>query len=171
MKIEGARRNWRRGSSTTVFTRMDWKGKLMRGCLWILLAVSLVPLQLHAKVVVLWQPGFPTVSSQPLDRASLDKALDGQEPVFVDEAGIAAPDALANVDLLVLPYGSAFPVAAWKSIERYLGAGGNLLILGGPGRALPMAFRLFVAARAHASGAALLCGGGPARRPGLHGWR
>jgi hypothetical protein len=103
----------------------------MRRCFWFLFAVLIVPLQLQAKVVVLWQPGFPTVSSQPLDRASINKALKGLDSEFLDEAGLASPDALANVDLLVLPYGSAFPVAAWKNIQQYIGAGGNLLILGG----------------------------------------
>jgi hypothetical protein len=103
----------------------------MRGCLWFLLAVSLLPLQLEAKVVVFWQPGFPTVASQPIDRASLDKALTGLEPTFADEATLAAPETLSNADLLVLPYGSAIPVEAWKSIERYLDAGGNLLVIGG----------------------------------------
>jgi hypothetical protein len=52
---------------------------------------------------------------------------------------LAAPDdALANVDLLVLPYGSAFPVEAWKSIERYLDGGGNLLVIGGQPLRVPV---------------------------------
>jgi hypothetical protein len=110
----------------------------MRGRLWILFAVSLVPLQLQAKVVVLWQPGFPTVASQPIDRASLDKALTGLEPVFEDEATLAAPETLSNADLLVLPYGSAVPVEAWRSIERYLDAGGNLLVIGGQPLRVPV---------------------------------
>jgi hypothetical protein len=107
----------------------------MRRCLWILLAVLFASLQLQAKVVVFWQDGFPTVASQPIDRATLSKALDGLEPVFADEATLALPETLTNADLLVLPYGSAVPVDAWKSIEGYQNAGGNLLILGGqPGR-------------------------------------
>src|ERR1039458_4304090 len=120
----------------------------MRGRLWILFAVSLVPLQLQAKVVVLWQPGFPTVASQPIDRASLDKALTGLEPVFEDEATLAAPETLSNADLLVLPYGSSVPVEAWKSIERYLDAGGNLLVIGGQPLRVPvnLANRQYVAA-------------------------
>ena len=120
------------------FYSNGWKGKLMRVWFWILLAVSLAPLPLQAKVVVFWQPGFPTVASQPADRAGLDKALGGLEPAYIDEAAIAAPDALDNVDLLVLPYGSAFPAAAWKSIQSYLGAGGNLLILGGQPLRVPV---------------------------------
>ena len=110
----------------------------MRKALWIFFAASFVPLQLQAKVVIFWQPGFPTVASQPVDRATLDKALLGLEPVFADEAGLAAAETLSNADLLVLPYGSAVPVAAWKSMERYINAGGNLLVIGGQPLRVPV---------------------------------
>ena len=110
----------------------------MRKYLWFLLAVSLASLQLQAKVVVLWQPGFPTVASQPIDRASLEKALSNLDPVFEDVASLAAPESLSNVELLVLPYGSALPVDAWKSIDRYLDAGGNLLVIGGQPLRVPV---------------------------------
>lgn len=36
-----------------------------------------------------------------------------------------------ETQLLVLPYGSAFPEAAWTEIEQFLRRGGNLLVLGG----------------------------------------
>jgi hypothetical protein len=98
----------------------------------------LLPLQLQARVVVFWQPGFPAIASQPTDRASLDAALAGLDPVFADEAGLGAPEMLSNADLLVLPYGSAVPAGAWKSIERYLDGGGNLLVLGGQPLRVPV---------------------------------
>jgi len=103
----------------------------MRRCVWILFAASILPLPLAAKTVVFWQAGFPTVASQPIDRATLDKALTGLDPLFADVESISAPETLSNADLLVLPYGSALPVEAWKGIERYLNAGGNLLVIGG----------------------------------------
>jgi hypothetical protein len=120
----------------------------MRRYLCIFFVASLVALPLQAKVVVFWQPGFPTVASQPVDRASLDKALEGLDPVFEDEASLAASETLANADLLVLPYGSSVPVEAWKSIERYLDAGGNLLVIGGQPLRVPvnLANRQYVAA-------------------------
>jgi Beta-galactosidase len=110
----------------------------MRRFVFILLAALLIALPLQARVVVFWQPGFPTVASQPLDRATLDKALDGMNPVFADEAALAAPDALADADLLVLPYGSAVPVVSWKAIEHYLDSGGNLLVVGGQALRVPV---------------------------------
>ena len=38
---------------------------------------------------------------------------------------------LHDVDVLVLPYGSAFPVDSWPRIKSFLGRGGGLAVLGG----------------------------------------
>src|SRR5271165_4462545 len=78
-----------------------------------------------AQVIVFWQPGFPTVASQPVDRATLSAVL---HPDFLDLRGMQAPGALAKCELLVLPYGSSVPTDAWKAIEAYLQQGGNLLV-------------------------------------------
>jgi hypothetical protein len=84
-----------------------------------------------ARVAVFEQPGFPTVASQPVSHETLAKALDGPNTVFLDIGGLKDSAALKGVDLLVLPYGSAFPAEAWGAIHGYLAAGGNLLVLGG----------------------------------------
>jgi hypothetical protein len=86
---------------------------------------------LVAQVVVLWQPGFPTVASQPVERSTLSAALNDLHPVFLDLKALESPGALEKAELLVLPYGSAVPTGTWKSIEAYLQHGGNLLVLGG----------------------------------------
>jgi hypothetical protein len=106
----------------------------------ILFAAALLSMPLQAKVVVFWQPGFPTVGSQPIDRATIEKALQGLDPVFVDETALAADPAVDEADLLILPYGSAAPVEAWRAIEHYLDGGGNLLILGGQPLRVPVRF-------------------------------
>jgi hypothetical protein len=106
----------------------------------VLIAASLLSLTLQAKVVVFWQPGFPTAASQSIDRATLDEALQGLDPVFADEAALGAVNTLADSDLLVLPYGSAVPVDSWKAIDHYLDVGGNLLILGGQPLRVPVGF-------------------------------
>jgi hypothetical protein len=95
------------------------------------LLFALIPVSLHAKTVVFWQPGFPTVDSVPLDRAALAQALAGMDAQFADLQALQAPATLAGADLLVLPYGSAFPADAWNEIEAYLHGGGSLLIAGG----------------------------------------
>ena len=101
--------------------------------LFILLSSPLV-----AQVAVFWQPGFPAVSSQPLDRSTLSAALSDLHPDFLDLQALQSPGALANTELLVLPYGSAVPTDAWKAIETYLQHGGNLLVLGGQPLRVPV---------------------------------
>jgi hypothetical protein len=91
-----------------------------------------------AQTTVFWQPGFPTVASQPISRTSITTALDGLNPTFSNLADLKTPDALAKTNLLVLPYGSAVPVDVWKEINAYLERGGNLLILGGQALRVPV---------------------------------
>jgi len=114
----------------------------MRRFFWVFLASVLLAAPLQAKTVVFWQEGFPTVASQPVSRATLEQALSqgvaADAPLFADEAALNTPATLEGVDLLVLPYGSALPAAAWKSIERYLNSGGNLLVLGGQPLRVPV---------------------------------
>src|ERR1039457_4023237 len=93
--------------------------------LFLALAVSLPG---FAKVVVFWQPGFPTVASQPVSRDALVKALDGMDPVFAGLDGLRDTATLNGADLLVLPYGSAFPAEAWSGIQAYVRAGGNVAV-------------------------------------------
>ncbi len=92
---------------------------------------------MSAKVVVFWQDGFPTIASQPIGHDTLSKALDG--PVFAGVEGLRDPAVLAGADLLVLPYGSAFPAEDWTAIRDYLRGGGNLLVLGGQAFRVPVA--------------------------------
>jgi Beta-galactosidase len=100
-----------------------------------------------AQVAVFWQPGFPTVASQPIDRATLSSALG--DASFLDLKALQAPAALAVAKLLVLPYGSAIPTEGWIAIDAYLHQGGNLLILGGQPLRVPVTLQgaTFVAGR------------------------
>jgi len=90
---------------------------LMTAFLLVLAGVS----SLAAKVVVFWQDGFPAVASQPLSRGVLAQALDA--PVFADLDALRDPAALSDADLLVLPYGSAFPAEDWNVIRGHLRGG------------------------------------------------
>jgi len=85
----------------------------------------------HARIVVFWQSGFPTQDSKPISQESLTQALTGMQPVFLGLDDLRKPGAFGDTDLLVLPYGSAFPADAWKALQEYLQSGGNLLTLGG----------------------------------------
>ncbi len=78
--------------------------------------------------VVFSEAGFP---------ASDSAAPSGQMASMVTGAQTATAEQLPallrspETRLLVLPYGSSFPEAAWPEIERYLQRGGNLLAIGG----------------------------------------
>lgn len=111
---------------------------LLRSLAVLLFATLLSTASTFAKTVVFWQPGFPVIDSQAVDRGALEKALTGMDPVFADLPALLKPGALADADLLILPYGSALPVVAWKAIETYIHAGGNLLIMGGQPLRVPV---------------------------------
>ena len=74
---------------------------------------------------------FPTLDSCPIPLAGLKRALTPLGPVTpMNLAGLSKLSA-DSIRLLILPYGSAFPKEGWQEIHRYLGEGGNLLVLGG----------------------------------------
>src|SRR5271170_7952176 len=77
--------------------------------------------------VVFYEPGFPSPDSVQVSEAQLHAGFAGAG--FTGAAQL--PSALADADLLVLPFGSAYPEVDWKSILEYLDRGGNLLVLGG----------------------------------------
>ncbi len=78
-----------------------------------------------ADTVVFWQEGFPSIETQPIERTALEAALPSAAFENLEQLSLGASS------LLVLPYGSAVPVAAWPRIQAFLDAGGNLLVLGG----------------------------------------
>jgi len=90
-----------------------------------------IPWPAQAKVVVFQEPGFPALETEAPSRDTLASALSGMDPVFAGEDALAKPETLAKAELLILPYGSAFPGDDWGAIRRYLETGGNLLVLGG----------------------------------------
>lgn len=115
--------------------------RICRRLSWIAIVAVfsiLLPAQASARVVVFWQEGFPTIASDPLDRATLERALSGMDPQFADVANIQMTGTLRGAELLVLPYGSALPYDAWKAIHQFLDDGGNLLVIGGQPLRVPV---------------------------------
>ncbi|HKW18327.1 MAG TPA: beta-galactosidase [Terriglobales bacterium] len=78
-------------------------------------------------IVVFRDSRFPTADSAPAPDSLLEDAVPGARFASANEL----TDALNSANLLVLPYGSAFPEAAWGEIQSFLQRGGNLLVLGG----------------------------------------
>lgn len=109
-------------------------------CKFALLFVSLLVCAsvVSGKTLVFWQEGFPTVLSQPLSRDVLLKALDDPAASFGGIAELKDAATWKDVDLFVLPYGSAVPTDAWAAILGYLRDGGNLLVLGGQALRVPV---------------------------------
>ena len=84
------------------------------------------------RALVFRAAGFPTVDAPAIDDGVLDRAFEG---LPIDRAGtvreLVSRLALRDVDVLVLPYGSAFPIEAWPRIRGFLKHGGGLAVLGG----------------------------------------
>ncbi|HVT97986.1 MAG TPA: hypothetical protein VHE33_10805, partial [Acidobacteriaceae bacterium] len=93
----------------------------------MLLGLASIPC--FAKTVVFWQAGFPVADSPAPEEAGLRAGFAGAE--FVGAAGLGLALGRSDTDLLVLPYGSAWPEAEWGAILGYLDRGGNLIVLGG----------------------------------------
>jgi hypothetical protein len=80
-------------------------------------------------VVVFSEPGFPSADSPAPSAEQLQRLLPEAHFASAEQLGtlLEAPTTRS----LVLPYGSAFPEAAWPQIHQFLQRGGNLLVLGG----------------------------------------
>lgn len=79
--------------------------------------------------IVFVEPGFPSADAASADDAVLHRAFADAE--FADAQHLSTALERPEANLLVMPYGSAYPEAAWPAILRYLDRGGNLLVLGG----------------------------------------
>ncbi len=82
-------------------------------------------------IAVFWEDGFPAVDIAPLERGTIE----GPGVSFLGEAEL---EKLPRNSLLITPYGSAFPKAAWKHIYEHLRQGGNWLNLGGVPLSVPV---------------------------------
>jgi hypothetical protein len=97
----------------------------------LLLGVRPLPAQISPRVALFESPGFPSVDAPGIPGPVLAQALDG-----IPTERLASVEALnarlkSGVEVLVLPYGSAFPIASWEAIRAHLERGGGLVVLGG----------------------------------------
>ncbi|WP_158750116.1 hypothetical protein, partial [Acidobacterium sp. S8] len=79
--------------------------------------------------VVFFEPGFPAADSPAVAEGALHATFSDAE--FTGAQQLASALEKPEANLLVMPYGSAYPEATWPAILRYLDRGGNLLVLGG----------------------------------------
>src|SRR5579883_372427 len=96
--------------------------------LLLVFAFSLVA-SAAAHTVVFYESGFPSADSPAASESALRTAFADAE--FANAAQLSSVLENSQINLLVMPYGSAYPEATWPAILRYLDRGGNLLALGG----------------------------------------
>jgi hypothetical protein len=89
------------------------------------------------RVALLVEAGLPAVGAPAPDLPAFRRALSGLAVSEVDARTLGAGLTPRDFDVLLLPYGSAFPEAAWPAIAAFLEAGGNLVNLGGTPFAAP----------------------------------
>jgi hypothetical protein len=104
---------------------------LAGGVLWLALAAGAGPAKAQdfGGVVIFYEAAFPAADSAGASREQLAAQLPGAQFVAADGLGAALGN--ASTQLLLLPFGSAFPEQDWAAIYAYLQRGGNLLVLGG----------------------------------------
>ena len=85
----------------------------------------------RARAIVFWEDDFPQVDGCGIDRSLLRAALEQFDVSYLSERELIGKLKIDSCDLLITPYGSAFPQRAWPAILAFLRAGGNLLNLGG----------------------------------------
>jgi len=84
------------------------------------------------RIALFQADGFPATDAPAVPPAVLAEALaDLAVDRFDDPTELAARLDARDHAVLVLPYGSAFPLEAWDAIRAFLDAGGGLVVLGG----------------------------------------
>lgn len=87
------------------------------------------------RIALLSEEGFPSVDGFDLSTNEIRQALKGYQVRLISaEAELD----IKNTDLLITPYGSAFPKAFANSLLSYLRAGGRWINLGGTPLAVPV---------------------------------
>ena len=82
-------------------------------------------------VALFWEPEFRAIQGGDYTLETFREALKGFGLTVLNERDLIAQLNTTRFDLLVTPYGSAFPKRAWPAILKYLRDGGNWLNLGG----------------------------------------
>ncbi|HEY0795085.1 MAG TPA: hypothetical protein VGD64_04820, partial [Acidisarcina sp.] len=91
--------------------------------------VGQVPASGMKHVTVFFEKSFPAADSAEPTADALRSLF--RNASLADVGGLQRQLASGETSLLVLPFGSAFPEAAWPQIFDYLEGGGNLLVIGG----------------------------------------
>jgi hypothetical protein len=83
------------------------------------------------RVAVFYEADFPAVDLEAIPEADLRQALAGLDVEWLSASRLASGLSRERHDVLVMPFGSAYPEEAWPAILRFLEAGGSLVNVGG----------------------------------------
>jgi hypothetical protein len=99
---------------------------MMKRILAIALLTACTAAAQGARVVVFQSSSFPTIDAPVIPERVIAEAMTGLPVTRTDDLSGLDKDAL-----LVLPYGSAFPLDSWTEIRTFVKSGGSLVVLGG----------------------------------------
>ncbi len=94
------------------------------------------PISANSRIAVFFEPDFPAVDTVHVDQTLLQDALKDLNPTFITAHDL--PAQLHNFDILIMPFGSAFPKSAWGVFLEFLRSGGNFVNLGGVPFSVPV---------------------------------
>jgi hypothetical protein len=113
---------------------------MQKNLIYILISFLVILITVNSsfsETIVFFEKNFPSVENGAISRTTLEKALSSLKPRFAGLAELQKGNLTSKNDLLVLPYGSAFPADAWETIQKHLEKG-NLLVLGGRPLCVPV---------------------------------
>ena len=90
------------------------------------------------RIAVFFDESFPAVDGVAADKTVLQQSFGSWNVVYLNSGDLKKQLSASAHDVLVLPYGSAFPKEAWSSIIKFLQAGGSWVNLGGAPFSVPV---------------------------------
>jgi hypothetical protein len=90
------------------------------------------------RIALLYEEGFPSIDTEPVAKDSLLRALDGLDIVLLRATELRDRLTVEPFQLLLTPYGSAFPVECFVAIHAYLARGGMWMNIGGRPLSVPV---------------------------------
>jgi hypothetical protein len=84
------------------------------------------------KIAVFYPDNFPSADIKKISKSLLEESLEGFDYKFIANIDDLKSELNNSVyNLLILPFGSAFPADAWPEIRNFLSCGGNFINIGG----------------------------------------
>jgi len=99
---------------------------------------ALLQSQAHTpRIAVLSEKGFPALDGITVSEKEIQQALKGYQVRLLSSQALSSELSAGKFDLLITPYGSAFPKEIANTLFSYLRTGGNWINLGGVPLSVP----------------------------------